>query len=162
MPSKYYCTEIGKVKHVEYCGIYFDLSENINLGDEVILVDYRKHLMLLSYKTDSELEDSEKELIREYIPTLPGFSPILNSPIGELSYLEYDTPFPGVDVLINIEYLVNIFDKNQMGMRILKPQLCVGHQDKIYSFSSTNFDKYLRNIVSCERFISQISFILNI
>lgn len=149
-------TPIGKSQFFEYCDMYFELSENIQQDSFVILVDYRHQLVLLSVVSE---EPIDKVLIQDFIPTMPGFSYIKDSPIGKINscFVEEDKLFY-IDV--DLAPLVFITIPGYLYCCQIPSVIITDELGRVYSFRDSNFEYYLRNIKSTEAFMKQINQII--
>lgn len=153
----YYYTPIGKSQAFEYCGMYFELSENIERDSNVILVSYKRQLMLLKITSFEELDLS---LIVDFIPTLPGFMHIKNSPIGKIDYyISYGENLVYIDV--DLVPLVLVTLPGYVYVSQVPSVVLTDSFGNIFSFKDTNFGHNLRGINSSDPFIMQINLLVH-
>ena len=148
-----YYTPIGKGQEFEYCGMYFELSENIERNSNVILVSYKHNLLLLSIKSDEELDLS---LIGEFIPTMFGFLHIKNSPIGKI---DYDFIYEKNQIYVDVSYvpLVVINLPGCVYINQIPSVVLTDSFGNVFSFTGVGFEHNLRGIKSSIPFVNQIN-----
>lgn len=157
-------TPIGKSKYCEQYDVVFELSEVIQVGSKVILVNYKHKLILLSITSSIPIMDSD---IVDHILSLPGCSQIKDSIIGELSIQPPCSTEP-YQIYVGTTLLISVY-KPQIGLQplcdnwIIKPSVqTIDSDGTIYSFQDTLFEYNLRDIVTIAPFIKQVNHLLPI